>query len=119
MFDFIERLRQKPEHVRKRIAAGTAITLTGIVTLGWVGALAAGNAFILKPTPSETTLTQSGSELSGTFSEARTSFSSLMGAAGTAQGGKESASLIIVDSESSSTLDTKAKAPDERTVIPF
>ncbi len=115
MLDFIERLRQKPEHVRRRIATGTAVTLTGLVTLGWIGALAAGNAFILQPSPEAPTLAQTGTPLTGAVKNAP--LSSLMGAAGAREGSAE-ASLIIVESDSSSTIAEPA-AVEERTVIPF
>jgi hypothetical protein len=35
MMDFIERLKAKPEHVRRRIAVGTAAGITGVVTAAW------------------------------------------------------------------------------------
>jgi len=115
MLDFIERLRQKPEYVRRRIATGTAVTLTGIVTLGWIGALVAGNAFILEPATDAPTLAQTGSTLTGAVKNAP--FEELMGAVGAVQGGGEP-SLIIVESESSSTIED-APVVEERTVIPF
>ena len=119
MLDFIERLRQKPEHVRRRIAAGTAVTLTGLVALGWVGALAAGNVFILTPVEDGPTLAQTSGQLTGAVSNARTSFGELMGAVQSAESGSDEASLIIVESEAKSSLETKAPAEDTRTVIPF
>ena len=118
MLDFIERLRQKPEHIRRKIATGTAITLTGLVALGWVGALVAGNAFILQPTSDGPTLAQSGSELSGAVKEAPFKFSDLMGAVGASGSSEDQSSLIIVESESSSTIN-EPKPVEERTVIPF
>ena len=35
MMDFIERLKAKPEHVRRRIAVGTSVAVTGVVTAAW------------------------------------------------------------------------------------
>lgn len=118
MLEFIDSLRQKPEHVRRRIAAGTAVTLTGLVALGWVGALAAGNAFILTPTQDGPTLAQSGSEVAGAATKARTTFSELMGAVNNAQGTSDESSLIIVEGEAKSSVETAPKE-DTRTVIPF
>ncbi|HYE23306.1 MAG TPA: hypothetical protein VEA92_02545 [Candidatus Paceibacterota bacterium] len=119
MLDFIERLRQKPEHVRRQIAAGTAVTMTGLVALGWVGALAAGNVFILTPVEDAPSLAQTSGELTGAVKDARTSFSDLMGAVNNADGATNEPSLIIVESESSSTLSTDTPKEDTRTVIPF
>lgn len=119
MLDFIERLRQKPVHVRRRIAAGTAVTLTGLVALGWVGALAAGNVFILTPVEDAPSLAQTSGDLTGAVANARTSFGELMGAVKNADSTTNEPSLIIVESESSSTLTSDAPKEDTRTVIPF
>jgi hypothetical protein len=35
MRDFIERLKAKPEHVRRRIALGTSLGITGVVATAW------------------------------------------------------------------------------------
>ena len=35
MLAFIERLKTKPEHVRRRIAMGTTLGITGVVTAAW------------------------------------------------------------------------------------
>lgn len=116
MLDFIERLRQKPEHVRRRIAAGTAVTLTGIVALGWVGALAAGNVFILKPVNESASLAQTSGQLTGAVKSAQTNFSDLMGAVKQSEASKEP-SLIIVEGETK--VEAAAPKEDTRTVIPF
>lgn len=118
MLEFIDSLRQKPEHVRRRIATGTAVTLTGLVALGWVGALVAGNAFILTPVQDGPSLAQSGSEVAESASQARSTFSELMGAVGNAGGNEGESSLIIVEGETKSTVQSAPKE-DTRTVIPF
>ena len=52
MRDFIERLKAKPEHVRRRIAIGTSAGITGVVATGWFFTLLfAGNlSLAIKPT---------------------------------------------------------------------
>jgi len=50
IFDHIERVKGQPHHIRKRVAFGTAATLTALVALVWlVGSLGTG-AFALKST---------------------------------------------------------------------
>ena len=119
MFDFIERLRAKPEHIRKRIAFGTSIGLTGVVAMGWMAALVAGNAFMLTPDPDAPTLAESAQPLSGAFANTQSSFADLMGAAGAANSGSSASDLTIIETDTSSTLETKQPAKDNRTVIPF
>lgn len=120
MFDFIERLRAKPEHVRQRIAFGTATLFTGIIAVGWMAALVAGNAFILKPTNDGPTLADSTRPLSGAVSDVQSSFSNLMGGAGAANlGVNAQTDLTIIETDTSTTLNTPAQNNDTRTVIPF
>ena len=116
MLEFIDRLRQKPEHVRRRIAAGTAITITGLVTLGWMGALVAGNAFILTPSTDAPSLAETGSPLTEAVANRPENRQNLLGGVGAAGGGEES-SLIIVEEEAKSTV--APVAPEERTSISF
>ena len=116
MLEFIDRLRQKPEHVRRRIAAGTAVTVTGLVALGWMGALIAGNAFILTPSTDAPSLAETGTPLSDAVANRPGGMPNLMGAAGAA-GTKQEASLIIVEGKSASTV--QAAEPEERTSISF
>lgn len=113
MLDFIERLRQKPEHVRRRIAAGTALSVTGVIALGWVGALIAGNVFILTPSSDSASLAQTSGQLTGAVSNARSSFSELMEAANN----EREPSLIIVEGETKGEV--VAPKEETRTVIPF
>jgi hypothetical protein len=53
MRDYIERLRSKPEHVRRRIALGATFGVTGIVTAVWFfGLLFGGSLSLGAPTAS-------------------------------------------------------------------
>lgn len=120
MFDFIERLRAKPEHVRKRIAFGTAAGITGVVTLGWMAALVAGNVFILTPDPDAPTLADTAKPLSTAVAEAQVDVTKLLGAASASTDSSAPANLTIIETDTSSTL-TSPTTPthDDRTVIPF
>lgn len=106
----IERLRARPEHVRKQVAFGIAGSITGLVFVGWMAALATGGALTLKSDPAA----------SKSFAEAN---SQLM--AGVAASGKNflgstttSPTLTIEDRDSSSTFVEK-QPEEERTVISF
>jgi len=39
MFDYLERIRRKPLEVRRRIAFGSAVTITVLIVLVWIGTL--------------------------------------------------------------------------------
>lgn len=119
MKDFIANLRQKPEHVRKRIAVGTSVGVTGFVGLVWITAMTATGAFALQNSNTETPNTPSEEfALSGT--NVQSNFSELMGAVGAATGATSSdPELKIVDGDTSSSF-AKEPAPNQSaTVIPF
>ncbi len=120
IIEHVERLRQHPEPVRYRIAMGTAVAFTALVTAGWAVALASSGSLALKssepvagPTPE--------SELAQSFSETGSAFNNLMGAAGAAFGATSTeAALRIIDSRTSSTIaEEEANAEASATVIPF
>lgn len=121
MLEYIERLRNQPEPVRKQAAVVTASVLTGLIALGWAGAVVSDASFALRSTPSSSpTLANSTGSFSESVAEARSGFTELLGAAGAAQSGSNAPELVIVDSTTSTTLDTQMSAPeDTRTVIPF
>lgn len=103
---FIARLQEKPESVRYRIAFGTALSITGVVALGWVTALSTSGTLALKDTPA---VVSDGATLAEQLSEPVSAFSNLMGAAGAAFGAQDSeAALRIIQTRMSSTLDTPA-----------
>lgn len=115
MQDFIERLRAKPEHVRKQIAIGTSGALTGVVALGWIVSMAAGGTLALKSsTPTDT----NAPDFAALAEETQSEFNSLMGAAG-AFTATSSEPALTVESNSRSTLDRNEQVDDTRTVIPF
>lgn len=110
MKDFVERLRAKPEDVRRAIALSAAAAVTGIVALGWAIALVSSGDLALSPAaPSDT-----GAE--ETFAEGQARWNELAGAAA-AFNETGSPELVIVEENRSSTLDP-APQPTE-TVIHF
>lgn len=111
MRDFIETLRAKPEHVRRRIALAAAAGVTATVALLWIVALMTSGALALNAPPRT-------SEIAASFSErASGTASALSAAASLFSGTQPSEGIEVVEVESSSTLD--APVPEERTIIPF
>jgi len=118
IIEHIDRLREKPEHVRHRIAVLTAVGITGLVTVTWMGALASSGALALKTTESDSGTT----EVSEAITESTSAFSNLMGAAGAAFNATSTeAALQIIETRTSSTLDAKVAPANNtnKTVIPF
>lgn len=114
IIEHIDRLREKPEHVRHRIAVLTAASITGLVAVTWMGALAASGTLALSVT--ERTPDREVSE------EPTSAFSNLMGAAGAAfNASSTEAALDIIETRTSSTIDAKAQPANNthKTVIPF
>ncbi len=107
MRDFIEHLRAKPDHVRKQIAFGASLGITGTVALMWAVAFMSSGALMRSPEPTDSGITSALSEQKG---------ASLLGAIG-ALTTQEDGSIMVVGTSASST--GKSEAPDERTVIPF
>lgn len=108
MIDFIERLRAKPEHVRKHIAFFAASSITGLVALMWFGAFVSSGA-LSRSAPSQT------NAVTAAFTEHEGA--SLLGAIG-ALTTREDGSIQVVETTASSTAGSK-EAPEERTTIPF
>ena len=109
-------LKEKPHHVRERVALGAAGAVTGLVALVWLTSLVSSGSLALRP-PSELTGTEATSELAETGSN----LSELMGAVG-AVGTPSDAEpeLTIVNGETSSTLTAPPpQPPSDATVIAF
>lgn len=120
----IERLREKPHHVRHRIAMLTALVATGVIVVGWAAALTTSGALALKSEPvrSEEGAASPESDISQAFSESKSAFSNLVGAAGAAFGATSSqAALKVLDTRTSSTLNAESRTQNntDKTVIPF
>lgn len=121
IIEHIDRLREKPEHVRHRIAVLTAAGITGLVAVTWMGALAASGTLALNT--NEVAEGGSGAgEVSEAITESTSAFSNLMGAAGAAFNATSTeAALEIIETRTSSTIDAKAQPANNtnKTVIPF
>jgi len=120
MKDTIIRLKEKPEHVRRRIAVATSAGITALVAIVWVGTMASSGAFALGSQPAGSDASQKTPDsfaLSGT--NVQSNFSQLMGAVSAATGASSSQpSLTIVDGGTSSSFDATTTNPSA-TVIPF
>ena len=119
MLDFIERLRAKPEHVRRRIAIGASGSITALAALIWVTAFTSSNAFALNTPAAPADMVASGKEIQGSFGEASNGFSNLLGAVGGSASPSNEPVLIIVEEKSTSTFEQRQAPVEERTVIPF
>lgn len=106
--DYLEELRAKPEHTRRQIALSTAGAFTLVVALGWVAAFATNGTLALENSPAIPAP-----------AVAKEDFTNLLGAANAFQQNMQDASGVsVVETASSSTLDTETVNQDA-TVIPF
>ncbi|MEJ0053419.1 MAG: hypothetical protein WDN10_01675 [bacterium] len=118
MLEHLDRLRSKPEHVRRNIALGSAGVLTALLAIGWLAATISGGMLALKPVP----LDGGSRPAIAAVPESSSAFSKLVGAAGAATGfgtPKPAPSLQIVDGGTSSTIEEKPAAASSQTIIPF
>ncbi|MES2225936.1 MAG: hypothetical protein V4480_03975 [Patescibacteria group bacterium] len=120
MKDFVHNLKQKPEHVRKRIALGTASGATALIAIAWVVAMVTTHAFELSSGPT-TVATQDSAPLALTGTNIKSNFTQLVGAVGAAAHGSTTAPAItVVDGTSSATTDrANAPASNSATVLSF
>jgi hypothetical protein len=123
MKDYINTLRQKPEHVRKRIALGSSLGATALVGVIWLTTLTTTGAFALSPQPAISGGEPTGAQtdayaLSGT--SVQSNFSELMGAVGALTGATTTkTNLTVVDGETQSTFNREANPNPTATVLPF
>lgn len=111
MQEKLEILKNKPQHVRENIAIGVSGGITLLVFMGWAGSMAQSHRFAISPikeTPGvESPLAKA--------SEAKDSFSNLLGAVGVAGGnGTSTSNIQIIDS-----APAQAEPGPEQTVIHF
>lgn len=111
MKKLIATIKQKPEHVRKQIAVGTSIGVTGLVGVIWLASMVTSNTFALGNTSvgadvtAKTDTNTDSSSLAGTG--VKSNFSQLLGAVGAATNGTTSKpALTIVDGNTSSSFAT-------------
>ena len=111
----INTLKEKPGHVRERVALLSAAGVTGLVALIWVVSLAGSGALALN-SPKDL----AGDAAADDFADTKSNFSQLVGAVGALNGSSSEPSLTIVDGETTSTVGTSApQPPSGATVIPF
>ena len=121
IIEHLDRLREKPEHVRQRYALLVAGGITSLVAIGWMTALATGGTLALKK-DAQPAAVASAPTFADEIREPASAFSELLGAAGAALGATSSeAALKIIETRASSTLESRAKPANDtnKTVIPF
>jgi hypothetical protein len=113
----VNALKEKPEHVRRRVAVGAAGALTGLIAVIWLTAHVTGGSFALdqrEPEAADTT--------PGIAGDGREGFSALLGAVGSSFGATSSQpGLTIVDGNTSTTLAPPSPTQNQtdETVISF
>ena len=113
----IDRLKEKPSHVRERVALGVSGGVTTIVALGWLMAMSSSGTLSLA-TKSVAEGVRPPAEVATSINESSSSFKSMLGAASAALGASSSpATITVVETHTSSTLDGSAST--NATVIPF
>lgn len=119
--EVVHTLRQKPVHIRERIALGTALSITFLVAAGWAVAGSMNGTFSLAPKSFEAgQIAKENAAAIGQATEAsKSGFTQLLGAAGAAVGATTTPTTItIVDTKVHTTLDTQDVDPNA-TVIHF
>lgn len=118
MQDFVERLRAKPEHERRRIALATSGTVTGLIAIMWFGAVVASGTLALESENSGDSAIAEAPRYNQALADAQTGFSQMFAAVGAIQNATSTEGLVIVETNASSTI-SAPQSPDTRTVIPF
>lgn len=112
----VNKLKEKPSHIRERVALGLSGGVTALVAIGWMVAMSSSGAFSLA-TQSVAETVRPPEEVTKGIADSGSSFKNLMGAAGAAFGGGEAPpDIAVVDTRASSTLET---SNSNATVIPF
>jgi hypothetical protein len=124
MRNFVERLRNKPEHIRRRVAVGTAVGITGVVTATWLfGLTLSGNLALAVPKfdgNSDSVAGQTAApNLSNAVTQTQAGFAQLLGAAGVATATTAPASLTVEDAKPAATQTAEQHNSMGQTVIPF
>ncbi len=123
MKEYIARLKQKPEHVRKRIVFGTSVGITAFIAIAWIGTTAATGAFALKDPSNAVAESDNSNAVALTPTNVKSNFNQLLGAVSAATNGTSTKpALTIVDGDASSTFDKQAADANNSgsaTVIPF
>lgn len=123
MEDLVRKLKQKPEHVRRRIAVGTSAGITALVAIVWVTAMTASGTFALNSNPSAAKKAPSTDAFALDGTNVKSNLSQLTAAVDAATGATSTEpSLTIVDGTTTSSI-APAKQPSgnntSATVLPF
>ena len=125
VIDYVERLRTKPEHVRRRIALGTTAGVTGVVAVGWFLALVFSGSLSLAPASASTATLATApgtTQIAAAASQTQSGFQQLLGAVGLANSASSTPSLTIVDTTTATpTADdtNQSGTGGNQSVIPF
>lgn len=112
----IDRLKEKPSHVRERVAFGISGGVTALVAIGWLVAMSSSGAFSIA-TKSVANSVSPTADVTKSFTQGSSNATELLGAASAAFGGQTAASEIkVVDTGSTATAPASASSA---TVIPF
>lgn len=112
IFEHIERVKEQPHHIRKRVAFGAAAAGTAIIAFTWLAVSIGTGAFALKDTSfAQNAENESGSAVSSDNDE---QFAGV-GAASVLKEASAPARIEIIDATSSAMSGKKA----EQTIIPF
>ena len=104
--EYVEHLKRKPAHQRERIALFSSVAITALVAMGYMANLTASDRLTIGA-PREQFLAERPQE----------NFSSLVGAAAAFNTSVEKGDLTVVESKTTSTMDTSDQS--SATVIPF
>lgn len=111
MHRHLKALHEKPEHVRKRMAVGLSVGITGLVAIIWIATLAGNGAFALAPLGSigvDNGSIKANNSTDLASSDQQSNFSKLLGAVGassiTGNSSSSEPALTIVDQGSSSSF---------------
>lgn len=114
IIEHLDTLREKPEHVRHRIALLAAGGVTALVAVTWVTAMASSGVLALKQ--SEGAEPIANEQLLPEMSD----FSNLVGNVSSAlEGSNADASLNVIESRESSTIEPGPQNATDKRVIAF
>ena len=111
IFDHIERIKEKPHHVRKRIAFGTATALSAFIALVWFTGSIATGAFAIQNPP----IAADAAQADAVATTSASGDQGLAGAAAAVQDTNAPAHIEIVDT----SVAAPTKTTSAPTILPF
>lgn len=112
----LNRLREKPAHVRHTIALSVSGGITSLVFVGWAVAMTSSGAFATAGSSMAQSVTPP-EDVQKSLEAGGRGVNSLLGAATAALTGSSTSAVEVVDVRTTSTLD--ATTTKDATVIPF